>query len=238
MAEFDLSFDPSSFSGVVRIFPLPNLVLFPHVIQPLHIFEPRYKAMMEEALASDQLIAMALLAPGWEENYDGRPRLHSVACLGRVATHQRLPDGRFNLLLLGMRRVRLLRELPPAKLFREAEVELLDDHYPVAGEACRAQLQARLVAAFKGQLASAPQIEEHLEQLLAADVSLGMLTDLVSHAAPLEPELKLSLLAETNVDERAKRLLAVMASHSLTGPHLVAAPPSAGAKYPPDFSRN
>ena len=69
--------------GVARLFPLPNLVLFPHVLQPLHIFEPRYCDLLEAALADDRLIAMAVLAPGWEKDYEGRPPVHPIACLGR-----------------------------------------------------------------------------------------------------------------------------------------------------------
>ena len=83
MSSFDdLSFAPQEFSGKVRLFPLPNLVLFPHVMQPLHIFEPRYRFLLEDALATDRLIAMALLAPGWENDYEGRPPLYPMACLG------------------------------------------------------------------------------------------------------------------------------------------------------------
>ena len=61
----ELQFDASTFSGVARLFPLPNLVLYPHVMQPLHIFEERYREMLEDAIADDGLIAMALLEPGW-----------------------------------------------------------------------------------------------------------------------------------------------------------------------------
>ena len=104
--------DPSTesveFSGRVRLFPLPNLVLFPHVMQPLHVFEPRYRCLLEDSLASDRLIAMALLAPGWENDYEGRPPLYPMACLGRVTSFHRLDDGTYNLLLLGLHRVRLV----------------------------------------------------------------------------------------------------------------------------------
>ena len=67
------SFPPDEFAGTARLFPLPNLVLFPHVVQPLHIFEPRYRQLMADALADDRLIAMALLRPGWEEDYHRKP---------------------------------------------------------------------------------------------------------------------------------------------------------------------
>jgi len=94
----NLRFSFENFSGTVRLFPLPNLVLFPHVMQPLHIFEPRYRSLLEDALRSDGLIAMATLAPGWEADYEGRPPLYPTACLGRIATHRQLDDGTYNVL--------------------------------------------------------------------------------------------------------------------------------------------
>src|SRR5271166_4788446 len=98
----------TDFSGTVRLFPLPNLVLFPHVMQPLHIFEPRYRQLTADALAADRLITLALLRPGWEADYDGKPAIHPVACIGRVVAEQRLDDGRFNILLRGLSRLRVL----------------------------------------------------------------------------------------------------------------------------------
>ena len=84
-------FRPNEFSGRVRLFPLPNLVMFPNVMQPLRVFEPRYIEMVEDALAGDRLIAMGLLEPGWEHEYDGRPPGRApLACLGKIATHPRL----------------------------------------------------------------------------------------------------------------------------------------------------
>src|SRR5438067_9110869 len=99
----------SDFAGSARLFPLPNLVLFSHVMQPLHVFEPRYRQMTADALAADRLIALALLKPGWEPDYEGRPDLFEVACLGRVVAEQRLEDGRYNILLRGLARIRLLK---------------------------------------------------------------------------------------------------------------------------------
>jgi Lon protease-like protein len=125
----ELDFDAATFSGVVRLFPLPNLVLYPHVMQPLHIFEERYREMLEDALAGDQLIAMAVLEPGWEADYDSRPPVEQYACLGKVVAHHKLPDGRYNVLLLGVQRVRIVKELQPLRSFRQASVELIEDSY-------------------------------------------------------------------------------------------------------------
>ena len=89
------------------LFPLPNVVLFPRAVLPLHIFEDRYKAMITDALRGNRLIAMALLKPGWEQNYYGRPEIHPVVCVGTLLTHEKLPDGKYNLLLQGHTRTGL-----------------------------------------------------------------------------------------------------------------------------------
>ena len=203
----DFSLLPDNFGGTVRLFPLPNLVVFPHVMQPLHIFEPRYRAMLEEALADDQLIAMALLAPGWESDYEGRPPLRPVGCLCRVATHQRTPDGSYNVLLLGLRRMKIEHELPPHKLFREAQVELLSDAYPPDDEAAREALQHKLLESFKRVLPKIPEAQEQLDQLLGQTISLGMLTDIVSYTLDSDLDFKYEMLSEPSVNARAKQLL-------------------------------
>ena len=122
---------PDDFSGCVRLFPLPNLVLFPHVVQPLHVFEPRYCEMLQDALAGDRLIAMLLLEQGWEHQYlHFRHPISQVACVGKILSHTPTEDQRHNILLVGMKRARIVRELEPLRPFREAAVELLEDLYP------------------------------------------------------------------------------------------------------------
>lgn len=230
----EIFFEPDNFSGRARLFPLPNLVLFPHVLQPLHVFEPRYRAMLEEALEGDRLIAMALLAPGWENDYDGRPPVRPVACLGRVTTYHRLEDGRYNVLLAGLKRVRLLEELPGSKPFREARVELCEDFYPPAGAAGRAELRRQLLGAFKKRLPEAGETHEQLEQLAAGDVCLGTLTDIMAYTVDLGLKLKERLLIEQNVDRRAAHLIRWFEGAA-------AALSTAGApagSFPPDFSAN
>src|SRR4051812_4932098 len=93
-----------AFTGRVRLFPLPSLVHFPGVDQGLHVFEPRYRQMSADALANDQLIALVLLKPDWEEEYDARPAIEPVACLGRMMHVERLDDGRYNFVLRGLAR--------------------------------------------------------------------------------------------------------------------------------------
>src|SRR6266850_1100925 len=101
----------SKFAGLARLFPLPNLVLFPHVAQPLHVFEPRYRQLTADALAGDRLVTMALLVPGWEDQYHLSPPIHPVVCVGRIHQEECLADGRYNLLLQGLSRARVAEEL-------------------------------------------------------------------------------------------------------------------------------
>jgi Lon protease-like protein len=223
------SFDPAEFGGIARLFPLPNLVLFPHVVQPLHVFEPRYRALLEASLATDQLITMALLKPGWEPSYEERPPVYDMVCLGRVTAHHKLPDGRYNLLLTGVSRARIVRELPPERLFREARVELCADR-PVAEATTGARLQRSLLERFRGLLPDLPQVREQLLRLLDDEIPLGALTDIVSFALRLAPEHKQALLQELDAERRAGALLALLDRTAEGGER--------GDRFPPEFSAN
>lgn len=230
MSDEPLAFSPDQFSGHARVFPLPNLVMFPHVMQALHIFEPRYRAMFEEAIEDDRLIALASLASGWEGDYEGRPPLRSTACLCRIATHQRTDQGTYNVLVLGVRRLRLVRELPPKKLFRVVESELLDDIEPAdAAPDAAASLQKKLLAAFKQAMPRIPDAYEQLDQLLGSQITLGMLADIVSYTIDLDLETKARLLAECDVFRRTAMLLDAIATRAMVGP---------GRPFPPEFSLN
>src|SRR5512147_1061011 len=92
---------------IIPIFPLPNVVLFPTVFLPLHIFEPRYRAMVRDALGGDRIIGMALLRPGWESHYEASPAVYAVGCAGLITHAERLPDGRYNIVLQGLEKYRI-----------------------------------------------------------------------------------------------------------------------------------
>src|SRR5437763_648435 len=108
--------------AAVPLFPLPNVVLFPRAILPLHIFEERYKTMTADTLRGDRQIAMALLKPGWEKSYYGRPEIEQVVCVGNILTHERLSDGRYNFLLQGTTRARIVQELSLDLPYRVAQL--------------------------------------------------------------------------------------------------------------------
>ena len=234
MAFEESSFSAETFSGTVRLFPLPNLVLFPHVLQPLHVFEQRYRDLLAEAIAQDGLIAMAMLAPGWEKNYEGRPSLYPVACLGQVTSYHRLKDGSYNVLLLGVQRIRLLDELAPRKSFREARVELCEDRYPSNNESAGAGLQQKLHDALLRTLPMIPQAREQLDQLLASDMPVGVLADLISYLLDIEVKEKTVLLEELNVYRRVDMLLEHLAR--AVNPCKKDGCPE--GRFPPSFSSN
>ncbi len=235
MSEFDgISFSLEEFSGTARLFPLPNLVMFPQVIQPLHIFEPRYRKLLEDTLADDGLFATATLAPGWEANYEGRPPVAPVACLGKVAAHFRLEGGEYNVLLVGLRRLRILEEFPPTKPYREARVELCDDlGSPAAADADPTMLQ-RLREGFLQVLSELPQAQDQVEQLMAGGVSLSTLTDVMSFMMEIEVEKKVALLSELDAYRRAEMLLKHL-SAAVSSPLIN---PAGVPVFPPQFSLN
>jgi len=105
----------------IPLFPLPNVVLFPNVCLPLHIFEPRYREMTADALNGDRIIGMVLLRPGWEGNYEGRPAIYEVGCAGLITHAEKLEDGRYNLVLRGMEKFRVMQE-DTHRSYRRAEV--------------------------------------------------------------------------------------------------------------------
>ena len=236
----DLTFDESTFSGVGRLFPLPNLVMFPHVMQPLHIFEERYRAMLNEALDSDGLLAMAVVTGQFESAH---PPVCPHVCLGKVVTHHRLDDGRYNVLLLGMRRARIVQELPLDRPFRRAELELLDDFEPSAGDEQRAMLQQELTRRFAETLPGNVAVDDAIRNFLSAEAPLGVLTDLVSFAASLGLDEKCVLLAEEDVDRRATMLVNWLRNRA-DAPHAGPAAPKGAHKpnrslhFPPRFSSN
>lgn len=216
-------------AGTVRLFPLPNLVLFPHVLQPLRVFEERYVEMFEAAIATDNLLAMALLEPGFEPDYDGRPSVHPVGCLGKIATHASMEDGTYNFLLQGVQRVRFEEELEPKWSYREARATVLEDFYPSENSVHRPQLRKELIQRFKAMLPSTGGAQEKFDDLLGSELSLGALTDIVGYTIDLPIAVKQQLLSEVNVDSRAEILLDQLGERQS---------PRSRPPFPPEFSNN
>ena len=113
----------------IPLFPLPNVVLFPNVFLPLHIFEPRYRQMVTDALDGDRIIGMTLLRPGYEANYEGRPAIYAIGCAGVITHSQPLADGRYDIVLRGIEKFRVHAE-DHSKPYRIGHVEPINEAIP------------------------------------------------------------------------------------------------------------
>jgi len=228
----DIDFDLRDFANQCRLFPLSNIVLFPHALLPLHIFEPRYRQLTEDSLATDRLVTMVQVAPPPKGSPWAEPvPIMGVGCLGRIVQHERLPDGRFNFLLLGCKRVRLVREHPSVKLYRIAEAEILDDQesdQPL--EPRRKQLLDLFCKVFEKR----HRLDDDLAKRLNSPIPLGVLSDIIAHALGLPPGIKQELLSETRVDRRVETLRVLLQTIIDT----ISAEEKLSRSFPPPFSVN
>jgi len=131
----------------IPLFPLPNVVLFPAALLPLHIFEPRYRAMIADALDGERLIGMVMLRPGWEGNYEGTPPVYPVGCAGFITHADRLSDGRYNIVLRGLEKFRIAHERRAregVELYRVARVESIVEAAPHRSAAALGEARKRL----------------------------------------------------------------------------------------------
>lgn len=216
-------FDAKLFSGVGRLFPLPQVVAFPHVVTPLHVYEERYRALTAEALGGDGLITLAVLEPGWESDYAGRPPLRPVGCLGKVVSHHADAEGRYNLLVLGLRRVRLLKEIQPPVAFRRSTLEVIDEVDDANDANDADELRSRVIELMLRSLQPGATADE-FERTLAREASLGSVTDLAAHSLSFAADLKYALLDERDARTRA-RLILDAAPKLADGPALGSLPP-------------
>ncbi len=222
---------PRQLEGQVRLFPLPDLVLFPGVHQPLHIFEPRYQQLMTDSLAADRQFAMAVLRPGWERDYDRRPPIYSAVCVGEIRNEERFADGRYNLVLRGLRRGIILEEMPHDRLYRVAQVRWLED-IPVSDPCRQAELTRRLEQGLLDWASNHCDGEEPVRQLLDANLSPGSLCDVLGFVLPMPLETQVELLGQPYVESRLRQVLAYLEDQS----DLQECRDS--RVYPPEFSLN
>ena len=185
----------------IPVFPLPNVVLFPKTYLPLHIFEPRYRAMVSDAVTSGQCIGMALLKDGWETDYYGHPPVFSMGCVGRLANVQTLADGRSNILLQGLERFEIEREWYD-HAYREATIvvtprstEMSLDH----------TVRQRLFTTLESYLRSrddAPTWQELFREEVNDEIFVNTLSTYLE-CTPLEKQF---LLEAESLHQQARRL--------------------------------
>lgn len=186
----------------ICLFPLPNVVFFPHTLLPLHIFEPRYRQMLADCLAGDRRLAMVLLRPGWEADYDGRPAVYAVAGAGEIVHAEMLPDGRSNILLQGLGRIVIESEMPSPKPYRIARASWVQDLYPFRGEEALAPQTERLRRMCGQLLSTLPEPVPGLVELLTDRDPPGVFVDRVSSLVVSEMDARQRLLELNDVDRR------------------------------------
>ena len=198
--------------ATIPIFPLPNVVLFPNVFLPLHIFEPRYRAMVKDALASDRIIGMVLLRPGFEADYAGRPPVYPIGCAGLITHSEPLSDGRFNIVLRGLEKFRMTHE-EGGQLYRLAQVEavaeLVSNHDKTVMHNHRRRLESLLAAAMEHR-GSDPK--------LSPNVSDDDLVNALAQYLALEPIERQALLECDGVLSRCSALIELLEMRSMMAP--------------------
>ncbi|MBX3364062.1 MAG: LON peptidase substrate-binding domain-containing protein [Phycisphaeraceae bacterium] len=195
-----------NFAKPMPVFPLDTAVLLPQQVLPLHIFEPRYRQMIDHVLDGAGQFAMGVFAGDrWKQEYHGRPPLRPFVCIGQVVQHERLDDGRYNVLVQGVCRARIIRELPPSaeRHYREAMLSPvgLGDHDDDELSNTRARLGELLAEGPLTHLAAAPAVSEYIRN---TDVPTAAILELVSFTLLNDPEVRYRLLAEPSTTRRAE----------------------------------
>lgn len=206
---FVMSTNPeSSFPGAVAVFPLPNTVFFPDTVLPLHVFEPRYRAMVRDAIRGDRRIAVSLLLPGWESEYAGSPKFHDVATVGRMEDVEELSDGRFNLRLVGVARVRLGRWVLE-KPYRVAECRAIEEVVPPEDDPRVVTAKLDLLASYSA-LARELGGRESSSVVVHDSVPFAAAVNLACATLPLEPPVRQRLLETDDLLERQREVTGLL----------------------------
>jgi uncharacterized protein len=196
----------------IPLFPLPNVVLFPNVFLPLHIFEPRYRQMIDEALRGDRIIGVVLLRPGWERHYNARPPVYRTGCAGVITHSERLTDGRFNIVLRGMEKFSVTGE-DEGRPYRLAQVESVrepgSETFREAMHAARQRLEELLV----------PQPVGRPEPKMPAAMPDEELVNALAQYMEFEPVEKQALLERDGLLERCRSLIELLEMKVIVARH-------------------
>ena len=213
----------------IPVFPLPGITLFPHTQLPLHIFEDRYRALMEDTLKkpdTEHCFAMGTLADGTSNETLGDPPVHRFAGVGRITEYSRMPDGRYALVLRGIGRVRLTHENSIVRGYRVFGAEWQPDIRPSPEGSWERNLSVEVKAL---ALALLREQAEKFRGMLSEHVDLGALVDMICGYLPFPPEFKLQQMEARNVIERAARTISQLERMAGVAPekplHLDDAPP-------------
>lgn len=193
---------PFPIPAVVPVFPLPNVVLFPHTYLPLHIFEPRYREMVHDASSRDQCIGMALLKDGWEDAYEESPPMFEQGVVGRMVSVKKMPDGRYNIILQGLRRC-LYEEHDVSTSYRQATISLLPED---SSETLDSALLVHLAGAAKEYLLL-QKADDQYQLISSGKMSDRVLVNSLSAGLDFSPDEKQFLLESETLTQQAGRLV-------------------------------
>jgi len=196
---------PAALLSAVPLFPLPEVVLFPRAVLPLHIFEDRYKAMTADVLSGNRLIAMALLKPGWEKDYYQSPAVEPVVCVGEILSWEQLPDGKYNFLLQGRTRAKVISE-SKWKGYRVAELTALLESPTM--EIDLEHHRSQLVDLFSAVPFGALPIAKQFRELLNGPITTEAIADLAAFNLLEDIPMKQALLEDMDIPHRIARIVA------------------------------
>jgi Lon protease-like protein len=190
----------------IPIFPLPTVVLFPNVFLPLHIFEPRYRQMFNEALNGDRMIGMVLLQPGYEAEYDGAPPIYATGCSGLITHSERLDDGRYNVVLRGIEKFRIAAEEEPVagRLYRSAIITPVDETVLSTERDQLRKERKRLESILEPLLANG--LEKHLPPAMPDEDLINALAQYLE----FDPIEKLALLERDGAIARCRSMVELL----------------------------
>jgi hypothetical protein len=194
----------------IPLFPLPNVVLFPSVCLPLHIFEPRYREMVADALDGDRMIGMVLLRPGWEGDYEGRPPIYNIGCAGLITHAERADDGRYNIVLRGLHKFSVQEE-DHSRRYRVATVDALLEPLAEADRPLIAAERRRLEALLVPQPAG-----RGVDQTMPPSMPDEELVNALAQYLDLEAVEKQALLEREGLIERCRSLIELLEMKMLT----------------------
>jgi uncharacterized protein len=187
------------------IFPLGGALLFPGLHLPLHVFEPRYRALVGESLVKDRMIGMVQPRPASRGDNKVKPALYDVGCMGRIVEVEAMDDGRYNIILEGMGLFRILRELDVNTAFRQVEVELDDSDRAAdilsAVERASVEREARRFCDAQGYMVDWGSITSLDDQTFINGIA---------QVAPFDNASKQALLEAPDLQERAQLAIELM----------------------------
>lgn len=191
----------------LAIFPLPNCVLLPGGLLPLHVFEPRYRDMTRDCLVGNRVMAVARLRPGFEAEYHGRPAVYPHCGLGRIIASEELPDGRYHILLRGVGRVHIAEELGDERSYRQVRAVLLDDQDSGRPDAVRAGY-LQLVSLCDRLAQCLDKGGDQLRELVRGQQSAAETADVITAALVTDPDARQTLLETLDPADRLAHAIA------------------------------